>query len=443
MPVTGGSKQEGSLQLGGGGKWTLIDHAIRTLMAMVRITNPTVRAMRTSMVLVLLLFTGAFGCKAGEGEYVATNDSSEDGLVVEDKHISVPVDANAQADIDLLKWAVTHSGNASNDDLVNVKRQRATLNTVGVDADRLRDSIDFLRDLNQTTAGAEPENISNTLSVLATLAELVETVDAADYFLSYNGSDVVVPLLWIPEFRVLAAKVLIVGASNNAPFQQTLLEKHPRMVPDLINVLKSLNVLDSDMDSIWLHQVLQLTASLLRTSESARKAWLNYQGDVTLMPIISSWDKARLSKLQKRAIVLMTDLFQLTPPAVAQESGAQFFQQLLKIMDKGRESLTKEMEADDWDTAEKLLLALEALMIHTSKGQGERLQKEGHDDLLHTRSAEKILKGFYDSLVKARNNENGIRDEFQEEVIALSKHILEQVLVPVERARDSSYRQEL
>jgi hypothetical protein len=379
----------------------------------------------------LLMLTYYFGCTRTR-EYDATinpsNDTSEFGFVA-DEGLSVSVNINAHTDIDLLKWAVTNSENARNEKQGGVERRQAL--NVGVDALQIRDTIDFLRaSLRDATYSEDVRHNINSeiLSALTNLGELVETVDSADYFLSCNGTDVIIPCLWRPEYRILAAKVLTVAASNNAPFQKILLDRHPRLLPDLIDLLKPQDNQVND----WQYQILHLTGSLLRTNAGARTSWLNSHGDTVLLSIIiNPWngDLRHVSKLQKRAIVLMTDLLALEPLAVSEKRIQQFAQHLLAIVERGFGVLVNAVGHDfvnGWDTVEKVLLALEALIT------------KGH--LVNASNTKRILTRAYDSLVQASNN--GGEDEFSADMVALSKQVLDHY-IDLQRKQTTNGQQEL
>jgi hypothetical protein len=152
------------------------------------------RAMCVTLLLLMHSFKGT-RTREYDAAINPSNDTSEFGFVA-DEHLSVSVDVNAHTDVDLLKWAVTNSGNARNEKQGIVKRRQAL--NVGVDARQIRDTIDFLRaSLRNVTYSEDARHNVNSeiLSVLANLGELVETVDAADYFLSCNGTEVIIPYL--------------------------------------------------------------------------------------------------------------------------------------------------------------------------------------------------------------------------------------------------------
>lgn len=377
----------------------------------------------------LLLLMHSFKCTRTR-EYDAaispSNDTSEFGFAA-DEGLSISVDVNEHTDIDLLKWAVTNSGNVRDEKHSRVNKRQAL--NVGVDARQMSDAIDFLRASLQDVTYSEDavfQNInSEILSALANLGELVETVDAADYFLSCNGTEVIIPYLWRPEYRILAAKVLTVAASNNVPFQNILLDRHPRLIPDLIKLLKPLE--DNTVND-WQYQMLHLTASLLRTNAGARKSWLNSHGDTVLLSIIiKPWNgdfKTQVSKLQKRAIVLMTDLLTLEPPAVSEERIQQFAQHLLVLVERGIGVFGRDLNG--WDTVEKVLLALEALIT------------KGH--LVRASNTKQILTRLVESLLQASSN--GSKDEFAADVVALSKQVLDHY-IDLQRKQATNGRQEL
>jgi hypothetical protein len=218
-----------------------------------------------------------------------------------------------------------------------------------------------------------------------------------------------------------------VAASNNAPFQKVLLDRHPRLLPDLIDLLKPQDNPVND----WQYQIFHLTAPLLRTDAGARKLWLNSHGDTVLLSIIvDPRNLQQISKLQKRAIVLMTDLLALEPPVVSEKHVQEFAQHLLVLVERGFGVLANAVgrDSNSCDTLEKVLLALETILI-----------TKGH--LVNASNTKHILTRLYDSLLQASNN-NGSKDEFLADVVALSKQVLDHY-IDLQRKQTTNGRQEL
>lgn len=379
-----------------------------------RTISTRIRGTNTTACVLLLLSLSAFCLHAIEAT-VANETDTLDPTVVD--KVEFGLESTAQGDADLLKWAIKHSNpqalasqakdakmaRKSPADIDRRKRAAELLEVVRAmptEAQLVEDALELL-----ANTGA---NDSEKLHALHALSELVESIDVADHFLAVGGANSLVKLLGqAPVLEAAAARTLGKAASNNGPFQEALLGKHPDVMLRLVQLLSS-----AGDDTIL--AALYAAGSLARTSVHGRSLWAQAGGGDVLVHLVRGMKQAsRNNRTQRRAMALAADLVQLDARSVDVPGLADA---LISVLQGVNRYPGSHWTIDTWELAEKALLAMEAL--RSSDGGRHALRRKGDVAVL------RLL------LQEADSKRTG---EFTQDVVELAKQQLLKAIETQER----------
>lgn len=321
-------------------------------------------------------------------------------------------DATEEGEVDLLKWALKHSdpkalkqqaedAKLENRNDPDAEDRRARVSALLQAAKEMPTEAELMETALLVVQNST-ESLANRSSALEALAVLVEPVDNADHLLKlHNATTILVNFLGTtPALEAISARVLGVAASNNAPFQEGLVARHPDVILRLVQLLSS-----SAEDTT--SAALYAAGQILRNSAQARHLWAQATGGDVLVAMIKG-GKQVTRKSRRRAVTLAGDLLQLDPGAVDSSDLAHALLSLLREQIEGTEAV-------DLDLLEK---ALEAVGVVQAMAGGKAALVHG--------GSEMIVRGLIAKLKKGEG-----KTEYVEDVIVMAE-----ALIPLESSAD-------
>ena len=224
---------------------------------------------------------------------------------------TITTDAEGQAD--LLKWALKHADPDLLHTQADVSKKHKTpeavneraaellhlANHLPTETQRMEEALSILHNVTI------PPHIK--LSALHTLAIVVEPVDNADHLLKMDGNPTatLVDLLGTsPPLEAAAARVLGVAASNNEPFQDALIARHPDVILRLVQLLSA--AADDTVAA-----AIYAAGRIVRNSLQARELWRQARGGDVVVALVRGGPQVSV-RSRKRAVALAGDLLLLS-----------------------------------------------------------------------------------------------------------------------------------
>lgn len=295
---------------------------------------------------------------------------------------------------DLLHWSIVHSDPQALEEKARetsrpeahtaeiLDRQQQVAQLLDAVKQQPNEAALMAKAIARVTNDSETDQARHT--ALAALRVLVEPIDNANDLHKMGGLAPVVALLAAssPTLQAAAAYVLGTAASNNPPFQATLLEQHPQTVAALLQIVHGPNRYASSSDKEAKEEAtnaaLYAMAAMVRVHVGARALFYAAGGMQSLESVLV--DSMAPVRLRRKALNLIADVVQLDSGSGMRQGldHASTVGAILGLLAEeppchpSAAASPQGLPAVDLELQEKALLALRVLVEH----QGGSLSEE-------------------------------------------------------------------